>query len=73
MPLHNCTTVFLGADHRSLIEEIRTMKNLKHENVLKILGFTIKDGWYDYFDILLMTPIQKNGQLETYLKKPEQV
>ncbi len=71
--MNSWTLFFLGDDHKSLIKEIRAMKDLKHENVLELLGFTIKDGWFDYYDIFLMTPIQKNDQLKKYLQKPEQV
>lgn len=50
----------------SIIEEIIRMKNLEHENVMRLEGFTLKDEGKLKIPMMIL-PFMEAGDLQKYL------
>ena len=50
----------------SIIEEILRMKNLEHENVIRLEGFTLKDEGKLKIPMMIL-PFMESGDLQKYL------
>ena len=57
--------MFTPRDVSSIAEESLKMKNLKHPNVLNLIGVSVDAGPSPY----IVTPYMANGSLLSFLKK----
>ena len=57
-----------GDNKKSLVEEVRIMRTLDHENVLKLIGIAVQGGFHERYEILVITPVMFHGQLNRFLR-----
>ena len=59
----------IGDDQKSLIQEVRIMRNLQNERILQFLGLGVQnDDSGNSYEVLVLLPIMAHVQLNKYLK-----